>query len=50
LFGGAARYPLATPAFGLVPGAGGHWRNILPGWDLGLDYRYGIKVARRRET
>jgi hypothetical protein len=28
--------------------AGAQWRNILPGWDLGLDYTYGIKVARLR--
>jgi hypothetical protein len=49
LFGGAARYDLATPAFGFLFGAGAQWRNILPGWDLNLDYRYGIKVARLRD-
>ena len=48
LFGGAARYDLGTPAFGFTFGAGAAWRNILPGWDLGLDYMYGIKVARLR--
>jgi Capsule assembly protein Wzi len=48
LFGGAARYNLTTPAYGFTFGAGAQWRNILPGWDLGLDYLYGIKVARLR--
>ncbi len=47
-FGGAARYNLTTPAYGFVLGSGAQWRNILPGWDLGLDYMYGIKVARLR--
>jgi hypothetical protein len=48
-FGGAARYNLiSTPAYGFTFGAGAQWRNILPGWDLGLDYLYGIKVARLR--
>jgi hypothetical protein len=49
LFAGAARYDLVTPAFGFVVGAGGQWRNVLPGWDLNLDYRYGVKVARERD-
>lgn len=48
LFGGAARYNLTTPAYGFVFGTGVQWRNLLPGWDLGLDYLYGIKVARLR--
>jgi hypothetical protein len=47
-FGGAARYNLATPAYGFTFGVGAQWRNLLPGWDLGLDYLYGIKVARIR--
>ena len=49
LFGGATRYDLGTSAFGFVFGAGVQYRDILPGWDLTLDYRYGIKVARLRE-
>lgn len=49
LFGGAARYNLTTPAYGFTVGAGAQWRNLFPGWDLGLDYMYGIKVARLRE-
>ena len=48
LFGGAARYNLGTPAYGFTFGTGAQWRNLLPGWDLGLDYLYGIKVARLR--
>jgi hypothetical protein len=48
LFAGAARYALGTPAMGLYFGAGLQWRNILPKWDLGLDYRYGDKVSRLR--
>jgi hypothetical protein len=48
LFGGAARYNLDTPAYGFTFGTGAQWRNLFPGWDLGLDYMYGIKVARLR--
>jgi hypothetical protein len=48
LFGGAARYNLKSPAYGFTFGAGAQWRNLLPGCDLGLDYLYGIKVARLR--
>ncbi len=48
LFAGAARYNLSTPAYGFTLGAGLQWRNLLPGWDLGLDYMYGVKVARLR--
>jgi hypothetical protein len=46
LFLGAARYDLATPAYGYYLGGGVQWRNILPGFDLGLDLRYADKVAR----
>lgn len=45
-FLGAARYDLATPAYGIYLGAGAQWREVLPGWDLGLDLRYAEKVAR----
>jgi Capsule assembly protein Wzi len=48
VFAGASRYNLGTPAYGFSFGAGAQWRNLLPGWDLGLDYMYGIKVARLR--
>jgi len=45
-FLGAARYDLATPAYGYYMGAGAQLRNILPGFDLSLDVRYADKVAR----
>jgi len=45
-FGGAARYDLATPAYGFYAGVGVQWRNVAPGWDVGLEARYAIKVAR----
>jgi len=47
-FVGAARYALGTPAYGWWLGAGAQWRNVLPGWDLNLDYRYGVELARER--
>ncbi len=46
VFLGAARYDLATPAFGFYYGAGVQWRNLFPSWDLGFDYRYANSVAR----
>jgi hypothetical protein len=46
LFAGVARYDLATPAYSLYGGLGGQWRNILPKWDLGVDFRYAQNVAR----
>jgi len=47
LFVGAARYDLATPAYGMYLGAGTQWRDfLLRGWDLGLDFRDAVKVAR----
>jgi len=45
-FLGASRYDVATPAYGLYLGAGVQWRDILPGWDVGLDAREAMKVAR----
>jgi hypothetical protein len=45
-FVGAARYDLATPAYGLYYGVGGQWRNVMPNWDVGFDLRYATKVAR----
>jgi hypothetical protein len=46
LFLGVARYNLATPAYSIYYGAGVIWRNILPKWDVGLDYRHAQNVAR----
>lgn len=45
-FVGAARYGLATPAYGIYYGGGLQWRNVLPHWDVGFDYRYADSVAR----
>jgi hypothetical protein len=45
-FGGVARYNVQTPATSLYAGLGGQWRNLLPGWDLNLDFRYGQNLAR----
>jgi hypothetical protein len=48
-FLGAARYSVAaTPAYGAYIGTGAQWREILPGWDLGFDYRYYVELARQR--
>jgi hypothetical protein len=45
-FIGAARLDLATPAYGYWAGFGGQWKDLRPNMDLGLDVRYGDKVAR----
>jgi hypothetical protein len=47
-FVGAARYSVATPAYGWWLGGGAQWRELLPGWDLNLDYFYGDELARER--
>ncbi len=46
VFLGASRYDLATPAYGLYFGGGLQWRDVWPGWDIGLDVRQAKKVAR----
>ncbi len=43
---GAARYNLATPAYGIYWATGAQWRNLFAGWDLSLDVRYADSVAR----
>jgi hypothetical protein len=48
-FVGASRYALATPAYGVYVGAGLQWRNVLPGWDVGLDYRTVMYAQRERD-
>lgn len=45
-FAGAARWALATPAYGAYVGGGVQWRDLLPSWHLGLDARYAPNVAR----
>jgi hypothetical protein len=47
-FLGAARYDLATPAYGYYGGVGAQWRGLADRWDLALDLRYGDKLARDR--
>ncbi len=49
VFLGASRYPVGTPAYGFYTGAGVQWRNVLPGWDVGLDYRTVIAAERERD-
>ncbi len=46
LFAGVDRYDLATPAYGMFGGIGTEWRDILPKWDLGVDFRYAQNIAR----
>ena len=46
LFAGVARYDLATPAYSVYAGAGLQWRNVVPKWDIGADFRYAQNVAR----
>lgn len=35
-------------ADGLYIGGGVQWRDVLPTWNVGLDYRYGDKIYRIR--
>jgi hypothetical protein len=46
LFAGAARYGVATAAYGYYGGVGAQWRDIIDGIDLGLDVRASDKIAR----
>ena len=43
---GAARFALATPAYGYFYGLGLEWRNVLPHLDVGVDFRYDDSIAR----
>ena len=45
-FLGAARLDLATPAYGYYLGGGMRLRDVLRSWDLGIDLRFGDKIAR----
>jgi hypothetical protein len=45
-FFGAGRYDLKLPAYGYYYGAGVQWLDVLPKWDLGLDYHHYEKLAR----
>jgi hypothetical protein len=46
LFAGAARYDVATPAYGIYFGGGASWRDILPKWDLNFELRHVQNAAR----
>jgi hypothetical protein len=46
VFGGVARYNVETPATSLYAGVGGQWRDVVPSWDLNLDFRYAQNLAR----
>ena len=49
VFAGAARYSVGTPAYGFYLGGGPEWRDILPGWDLGLLYHRVVNAERIRD-
>jgi hypothetical protein len=46
VFAGVARYNLATPAYSEYFGLGALWRNVVPKWDLGFDFRHAQNIAR----
>lgn len=48
LFLGVSRYAAPTPAYGFSYGAGLQWRNVVPKWDVGVDFRYAAKIDRTR--
>lgn len=45
-FFGVGRYDLTLDAHGYYMGGGVQYRDLLPGWDIGLDYRYYDKLDR----
>lgn len=47
-FLGVGRYDITLDAHGYYFGAGVQYRDLLPGWDLGLDYRRYDKLNRDR--
>jgi hypothetical protein len=48
LFIGVGRYAGPSPAYGFYYGAGLQWRDVVPKWDVGIDFRYASKVDRTR--
>lgn len=46
LFAGAARYGVATAAYGYYGGFGAQWRDVVSGVDLNLDVRASDKIDR----
>lgn len=45
-FAGAARLDLDTPAYGWYLGGGAQLKDLWPRWSLGVDLRFGDKLAR----
>ena len=45
-FGGAARLSRGTPAYGYYIGVGVQFKRVMGELDLGVDLRYGDKIAR----
>ena len=45
-FAGAARLDLDTPAYGWYLGGGVQLKDLWPRWSLGIDLRFGDKLAR----
>jgi hypothetical protein len=45
-FAGAARLDLATPAYGWYLGGGVLLKDLWPRWSVGLEVRFGDKLAR----
>jgi hypothetical protein len=45
-FGGVGRYDLTLDAYGYYLGGGLQYRNLMPGWDIGFDYRLYDKLNR----
>jgi capsule assembly protein Wzi len=45
-FVGVARYNLATPAYSMYFGLGAALRDVLPKWDIGVDFKHAQNIAR----
>lgn len=45
-FFGVGRYDLTLDAHGYYMGGGIQYRDLFPGWDIGIDYRYHDKLDR----
>lgn len=45
-FFGVGRYDLILDAHGYYMGGGVQYRDLFPGWDIGIDYRYHDKLDR----
>jgi hypothetical protein len=46
VFAGPARYNLATPALSIYYGAGTQWRDVIPNWDVNLEFKHVQNLAR----